>query len=69
MPIYEYECSQCGHRFEELVFGSEEGVQCPKCGDNKVERLLSAFSCGSTTGTVSLGSMPSGGCGPSSGFS
>ncbi|HKH23400.1 MAG TPA: zinc ribbon domain-containing protein [Solirubrobacterales bacterium] len=45
MPIYEFECRSCGHRFEELV-GSHVGletadVRCPECGEADVERLLS----------------------------
>ena len=45
MPVYEFACESCGHRFEELV-GSHVGldasdVACPECGSAKVERLLS----------------------------
>ena len=45
MPIYEFACESCGHRFEELV-GSHvgldvSGVSCPECGSAEVERLLS----------------------------
>ena len=45
MPIYEFECRSCGHRFEELV-GSHVGVEtkdvrCPECGKAEVERLVS----------------------------
>ena len=45
MPIYEFECRSCGHRFEELV-GSHVGVEtgdvlCPECGSAEPERLLS----------------------------
>jgi putative FmdB family regulatory protein len=45
VPIYEYACQSCGHRFEELV-GSHAGgeaaeVACPECGSAKIERLLS----------------------------
>lgn len=45
MPIYEFACQSCGHRFEELV-GSHVGmdaadVACPECGSEKAERLLS----------------------------
>ncbi len=45
MPIYEFACESCGHRFEELV-GSHVGldmaeVACPECGSEKVERQLS----------------------------
>ncbi len=44
MPIHEYACQSCGHRFEELV-GSHVGVEaaevaCPDCGSAKTERLL-----------------------------
>jgi putative FmdB family regulatory protein len=46
VPIYEFDCQSCGHRFEELV-GSHVGretadVVCPECGSAKVERLLSS---------------------------
>jgi putative FmdB family regulatory protein len=40
MPLYEYECHQCEHTFEALVF-SGEAVECPACNGKKVERLLS----------------------------
>ncbi|MBX6423317.1 zinc ribbon domain-containing protein [Thermosulfurimonas sp. F29] len=43
MPIYEFECEACGETFEELVFGSTEGVKCKKCGSDRVRRLMSAF--------------------------
>ncbi len=41
MPVYEYHCLRCGHRFElrrELDQGDEE-TACPKCG-SKVARAL-----------------------------
>ncbi|MFQ5743617.1 MAG: FmdB family zinc ribbon protein [Acidobacteriota bacterium] len=42
MPIYEYECRRCGHRFELLQKFSDRPVRkCPEC-DGKVERLISA---------------------------
>ena len=41
MPTYEYECSECGYRFEELQSFSEEPLsECPKCGA-RVQRLIS----------------------------
>lgn len=34
MPIYEYECESCGHRFEVWHGASEPGPDgCPKCGE------------------------------------
>ncbi len=40
MPIYEYECTSCGHRFEKRQrFSDEPLATCPTCG-NTVRRLL-----------------------------
>jgi putative FmdB family regulatory protein len=46
MPIHEYKCKKCGHRFEELILGSAgaDEVRCPKCAAKRAERLMSAFS-------------------------
>jgi putative FmdB family regulatory protein len=40
MPLYEYECQECEHVFEELVL-SDEPVVCPQCRSRKLEKLLS----------------------------
>lgn len=42
MPTYEYECSACGHEFEQ--FESIKALptkNCPKCGRSKAKRLIS----------------------------
>ena len=45
MPIYEYECQRCGHRFEEWQKMSDKPVSvCPKCKARKVEKLISHTS-------------------------
>ena len=42
MPLFEYECSKCGHRFEKIHKFSDRSIKtCPKCG-GKVARLPSA---------------------------
>jgi len=41
MPIYEYECRQCGHRFEYLVLRSSPAAACPSCGNQDLTQLLS----------------------------
>jgi putative FmdB family regulatory protein len=42
VPLYEYRCKQCGHRFERLLKSYNETVkECPVCG-GEVERLISA---------------------------
>ena len=43
MPIYEFECQECGTRFEELV-AAGGSVACPSCGAARVRRLLSSVS-------------------------
>lgn len=48
MPIYEFVCESCGHRFEELV-GTHVGrsavdVACPECDSAEVERQLSTYA-------------------------
>ena len=44
MPIYEFECEECGAAFEELVAAGAEGVPCPACGSRRTRRLLSNVS-------------------------
>jgi putative FmdB family regulatory protein len=45
MPVYEYECSACSHRFEEWQKINDKPVKvCPKCKARKVERLISQTS-------------------------
>ena len=43
MPIYEYTCRGCGHRFEALVRDSSTPA-CPACQAQNVERQLSLFA-------------------------
>ncbi len=43
MPLYEYECQACHHRFEQIQRFSDPLVKiCPKCGRKKVKKLLSS---------------------------
>ena len=42
MPLYEYECDQCGHRFEKIQkFSDPLEDTCPKCGGH-VHKLMSS---------------------------
>jgi putative FmdB family regulatory protein len=42
MPLYEYECNACGHRFEVIQKFSDPLVEtCPKCG-SVVHKLMSS---------------------------
>ncbi|MFN3407342.1 MAG: FmdB family zinc ribbon protein [Caldimicrobium sp.] len=50
MPIYEFQCEECGEIFEELVLGGgTEGIYCKKCKSFKVHKVVSqvAFKSGS----------------------
>ncbi|TVR91107.1 MAG: zinc ribbon domain-containing protein [Spirochaetaceae bacterium] len=41
MPTYEYECSSCAHRFEELQSMSAPALEvCPSCGKPSLRRLV-----------------------------
>jgi putative FmdB family regulatory protein len=42
VPLYEYKCDKCGHRFEKIESVSASSTKkCPKCG-GKAERQFSA---------------------------
>lgn len=42
MPLYEYQCSKCGHRFEKIQKFSDKKIKkCPECG-GPVEQVISA---------------------------
>lgn len=42
MPLYEYQCKKCRHRFEKIrKFSDPPLKKCPECG-GPVEQLLSA---------------------------
>ncbi|MHC5211257.1 MAG: FmdB family zinc ribbon protein [Planctomycetota bacterium] len=67
MPLYEYACRGCGHRFEELVRGSEQPA-CPHCKGADLEKLLSTFAVSGPSATTgdgwpAAGAPPCGSCG------
>ncbi len=43
MPIFEYECRNCGRSFEKLVTASTK-VKCDKCDSEQVEKKFSTFA-------------------------
>jgi putative FmdB family regulatory protein len=45
MPIYEYQCEQCGHRLEALQKISDPALtDCPACHQAALKKLVSAAS-------------------------
>ncbi len=68
MPIYEYQCTDCGAEFQDLVLSrsAESDVTCKQCSSSNVGRMLSAAAVHS--GAVASGAKPvptprQGGCG------
>ena len=43
MPLFDYQCSDCGKR-SELLVSTGEKPRCTACGSTNVEKLLSAPS-------------------------
>ena len=58
MPVYEYVCKKCGHRFEmyRFFYQHDEDIKCPECGEKGPEKQFSAFSTNSSScGSSSYG--------------
>jgi len=63
MPIFEYICQQCQHRFEAIVLGSKKAA-CPKCESKRLTQQLSSFAvAGSEKSHASEPVSPCGACG------
>jgi putative FmdB family regulatory protein len=67
MPIYEYRCKACEKTFSRIqkMDAGSEGVTCPSCESQQVERLLSSFA--STSGSPDVACSTPSSC--TSGFS
>ena len=43
MPTYDYVCENCGHQLEQMQSITAKPLRkCPKCGKNKLKRLIGA---------------------------
>ena len=68
MPLFEYQCTVCGHRFEALVVGNRRPEKCPKCDATALEKQFSTFGVGGTNGGYGTSSrLGSGSCAPGGG--
>ncbi len=67
MPLYEYACADCGHRFEILqrIGETADGLTCPECDAERLEKQFSTFASSSDGKSAPA---PGGGCGAGSGF-
>ncbi|GMV51276.1 zinc ribbon domain-containing protein [Nitrospirales bacterium NOB] len=62
MPIFEYVCQECNHRFELLVRGDTVPA-CPACRATVLHKQFSAFGVGATGDWTGGSAAPGGGCG------
>lgn len=64
MPIYEYECKKCQHRFEHLARVMKDvPCACPDCGSKNIEKVFSSFGVAMATPRENTcASCPSSGC-------
>jgi putative FmdB family regulatory protein len=69
MPIFDFECSDCGNKFDLLIANKDKNkVQCPTCESRNVKQLLSVFATTSSSSSVPQNSCQgcpsagSGGC-------
>lgn len=60
MPIFEYSCMSCQHRFEKLQKAADAlPVACPVCGSDQIKKELSLFA--ATSSASSTAGCSSGG--------
>lgn len=60
MPVYEYACRRCEHRFEALTtMARADAEACPSCGAEETRRLLSVI--GGMTGRAAAPAPTCGG--------
>jgi putative FmdB family regulatory protein len=45
MPLYQYRCKRCGHKFEMLrrISDPDNEVPCPECGTRGPEKVIMPF--------------------------
>lgn len=60
MPLYEFVCSGCKKKTEELCSGPVESIGCPRCGA-EAKKIFSTFRTGKNSSGGSVAA--SGGCG------
>jgi putative FmdB family regulatory protein len=70
MPLYEYQCNECGEEFEKMLRFSQAGLipVCPSCQSQDTKKKISSFAAlGSSSGGTNVSTSSS--CGSRGGFS
>jgi putative FmdB family regulatory protein len=62
MPLYEYACQACDHKFETLVRGGDL-PECPSCHGTHLEKKQSTFAGRISSGSPLTEIPTAGGCG------
>jgi putative FmdB family regulatory protein len=62
MPIFEYVCQKCDHRFEAIVSAATR-VECPACASPRLEKQLSVFATSVKDQPAARAARPLGPCG------
>jgi putative FmdB family regulatory protein len=64
MPLYEYRCRDCGHRFEVLqrLGDGADGLTCPMCGAGDPARQFSTFAAVGSSSAAPEAPVQAGGC-------
>jgi putative FmdB family regulatory protein len=69
MPLYEYQCHDCGKEFEKMVRFSEadQNPACPDCQSQDTKKKISSFASLGTS--LNKSRVSSSSCAPRGGFS
>lgn len=62
MPLYEYECCDCGKEFEVLVLDSDETIKCVSCDSENIGKQFSTFGLGGSNGNLETSESGDSGC-------
>jgi len=66
MPIYEFDCANCGDSFDKLVrsMSAVSSVTCPSCDSPDVKKKVSLFSSKMAGGSIGASASSAPSCSP-----
>lgn len=64
MPIYEYQCTSCGLKFDALrsMRSADLPIECERCHSAETKRMLSVFLAHNSSGTITHSQKTCGSC-------